>query len=185
MLAANHRRRIALGLCFTALSVLLPGAYASGSGSVRLRFSGAIQIWLTPGKTSDIGRVLITGAIGDYGKTYATDSKGKHSANGLFEVLVFSHGSILINGSKFAAYLSSAVPHIVDGSKCSATLAIEAPVPIKSGTGDYGGITGSITLTQTSAYIFDKSKSGSCAIVGQKLEAEYVSIYGAGRISYD
>ena len=48
----------------------------------------------------------------------------------------------------------------VDTTGCSQTISISAPVTFVSGTGLYAGISGSVTLTETAAFILPRYPSG-------------------------
>lgn len=161
----------------TACSVLVVGlvmgsaaAFAQSSST-----SGAIQVWVNSSLTNNGGgKILITGAIGDYGIT----KKGKNSNQAILK-----KGTITVNLKQFNAMGNSANPTI-NQSTCSGSFTYSAPVPIVSGTGAYAGITGSFTLTGQFAFILPKTKSGSCNMSNNANPiSQYASVMGSGNVT--
>src|SRR5580704_810445 len=145
-------------------------AFAQSSSS-----SGSIQVWVTPSLTGNGGgKILITGAIADYGVT-------KKSKNG--NTAVLRKGTIIVNLKQFQTAQNNANPTI-NQSNCSGSFTASAPVPIVSGTGAYTGITGSFTLTAQYAFILPKTKSGSCNTSNNANPvSQYGSVNGSGTVS--
>ncbi len=112
--------------CFVLMGGLtLASAAASAQSSSS---GGSIQVWLTPSLTGNGGKILITGAIADYGVT-----KGKKSGQA-----VLKKGTIKVNLKQFNA-ATNAVNPTINPSNCSTSFTASAPVPIMSGTGAYAG----------------------------------------------
>ena len=137
--------------------LLLSGPSAFGATA---QAGGAIKVFVTL-QGNNNGRIVITGAIGDYGKTVNADSAGKPQKNGGYELLVLKKGTILLNGAQFNAALNHANPTDFSGTTCSGTVVASAPAPITSGTKAYSGITGSVTLTATFGFVGPFYSSGS------------------------
>jgi hypothetical protein len=155
--------------------VLMGGlTLASAAASAQSSSSGgSIQVWLTPSLTGNGGKILITGAIADYGVT-----KGKKSGQA-----VLKKGTIKVNLKQFNA-ATNAVNPTINPSNCSTSFTASAPVPIVSGTGAYAGITGSFTLTAQYAFILPKTKSGSCNTSNNANPiSQYGSVSGSGTVS--
>ena len=157
--------------CFVLMGGLtLASAAASAQSSSS---GGSIQVWLTPSLTGNGGKILITGAIADYGVT-----KGKKSGQA-----VLKKGTIKVNLKQFNA-ATNAVNPTINPSNCSTSFTASAPVPIVSGTGAYAGITGSFTLTAQYAFILPKTKSGSCNTSNNANPiSQYGSVSGSGTVS--
>ena len=157
--------------CFVLMGGL---TLASAAASAQSSSSGGnIQVWLTPSLTGNGGKILITGAIADYGLT-----KGKKSGQA-----VLKKGTIKVNLKQFNA-ATNAVNPTVNPSNCSTSFTASAPVPIVSGTGAYAGITGSFTLTAQYAFILPKTKSGSCNTSNNANPiSQYGSVSGSGTVS--
>ncbi|HKI18566.1 MAG TPA: hypothetical protein VKA15_11830 [Isosphaeraceae bacterium] len=158
-------------VCFVLMGGLtLASAAASAQSSSS---GGSIQVWLTPSLTGNGGKILITGAIADYGVT-----KGKKSGQA-----VLKKGTIKVNLKQFNA-ATNAVNPTINPSNCSTSFTASAPVPIVSGTGAYAGITGSFTLTAQYAFILPKTKSGSCNTSNNANPiSQYGSVSGSGTVS--
>ena len=157
--------------CFVLMGGLtLASAAASAQSSSS---GGSIQVWLTPSLTGNGGKILITGAIADYGVT-----KGKKSGQA-----VLKKGTIKVNLKQFNA-ATNAVNPTINPSNCSTSFTASAPVLIMSGTGAYAGITGSFTLTAQYAFILPKTKSGSCNTSNNANPiSQYGSVSGSGTVS--
>ena len=157
--------------CFVLMGGLtLASAAASAQSSSS---GGSIQVWLTPSLSGNGGKILITGAIADYGVT-----KGKKSGQA-----VLKKGTIKVNLKQFNA-ATNAVNPTINPSNCSTSFTASAPVPIVSGTGAYAGITGSFTLTAQYAFILPKTKSGSCNTSNNANPiSQYGSVSGSGTVS--
>ena len=157
--------------CFVLMGGLtLASAAASAQSSSS---DGSIQVWLTPSLTGNGGKILITGAIADYGVT-----KGKKSGQA-----VLKKGTIKVNLKQFNA-ATNAVNPTINPSNCSTSFTASALVPIVSGTGAYAGITGSFTLTAQYAFILPKTKSGSCNTSNNANPiSQYGSVSGSGTVS--
>ena len=160
----------------TACSVLVVGltlgsAAASAQSSSS---SGSIQVWVTPSPNGNSGgKIMITGAIADYGIT-----KGKKSGQA-----VLRKGTITVNLKQFNAATNNVNPTI-NPSNCSTSFTASALVPIVSGTRAYAGITGSFTLTAQYAFILPKTKSGSCNTSNNANPLnQYGSVSGSGTVS--
>lgn len=141
-------------------SLLLGGASAVGAATP---VGGTVKVFVTPSNTGKGGgTVLLTGAVGDNGKGVKTNSAGKPDTKGTFNQLVLKKGSILVDLTQLHAATNSAQPTDFNTSTCSGSLVVTAPVPIVSGTKAYAGITGSLTVTETFAFIGPLTKSGQC-----------------------
>jgi hypothetical protein len=153
--------KTALGVAILG-GLLFGGAPAFGATTPT---GGTIKLFVTPSNGSG-GTIVITGAIGDYGKTVKSNSAGKPDKKGSYEELVLQKGTILVNGTQLNAVLNSANPTDYSTVSCSGSIVASAPVPIVSGTKAYVGITGSVTLTATYAFVgpfyTSGSKKGQC-----------------------
>jgi hypothetical protein len=138
---------------------------------------------VTPSNTGNGGgKVLITGAIGDYGTGQNVNSSGKPNSKGLYKNLRLKHGTILANLTQFTAAENNINPPI-NTSNCSTFATFSAPVEIVSGTKAYAGITGTVNLSAQLALILPKTKSGSCNTNGNPI-AQYGSVAGTGTVSF-
>jgi len=177
--------KTALGVAILG-SLLFSGASAFGATAPT---SGTIKVFVTP-KGTGSGTVVITGAIGDYGKTVKSNAAGKPAKNGGYEQLILTKGTILVNATQLNAVLNSANPTDFSVASCSGTVVASAPVPIASGTKAYAGITGSVTLTATFAFVgpfySSGSKKGECntSSNGPNPPGIFATIAGSGTVSF-
>jgi hypothetical protein len=157
-----------------------------GAGTTALAAStpkgGKIRVFVT--NTSDTkGKILITGAIGDYGTTVSQDANGKVDPNGDFEQVTLKHGSFLVDGTALNKKLNSAKPTI-NKSNCSIAFTGTGPTTVEDGTGAYAGITGKVAITVTFAGIAPKTAKG-CNLAGNApTYGGYQSITGTGSVSF-
>ena len=152
---------------------------------------GPIKVWVTDSSTSSNNApdpIVITGAFADYGSTRNVNSSGKPDANGTLVKVSLKKGTFTVDGSQLDNAFNNVNPTDFSSSSCSASFtAGPVPVPIvaDSGTGDYRGISGTITMTGQAALILPKTKSGSC---NQSNNATPVAawgiITGTGTISF-
>jgi hypothetical protein len=123
-----------------------------------------VHIWVTPGKGA-VDKILLTGAIGDYGTATTTDKSGKVDTNGDYVKIHLQHGMFVVDAVPFNKKASSAQPH-VNPANCSIWLTVSGRITIYDGTGDYTGIKGNAQITTSFAGIaprFTKGpKKGQC-----------------------
>ena len=171
--------KIALGLA--VLGSLLFGASAFGATAPA---GGLIKVWVTLSGTGS-GPVVITGAIGDYGKTINVNSAGKIEKKGNYSDLVLKKGTILLNTTQANAAFNNVNPADFNAATCSASLMATTSVPIVSGTKAYVGITGSLTVTETFAFVGPFTKSGKCNVASSSNpSAIWATVTGSGTVSF-
>ena len=137
------------------LACLIVGAsVALGAGSSATPAGGRIQLFVQPGNSQGNGKVLFTGAVGDYGSSHRVSSGGKTLAT-----TTLKKGTITIDLTAISKKANNAAP-TVDAATCSGSLSVSAPAPIVSGTGLYAGIHGTVKLTESFGFIGSTYKSG-------------------------
>jgi len=147
--------------------------------------NGQVQVWVTLGPNGNGGKVVFTGAIGDYGAAVSTNSSGKPTKNGNYEKLTLKKGTILVNSTAFNAAGNSAQPSTDNTTTCSFAFNYSGAVQIVSGTGTYSGITGSLNLTAQFAAVGPRTKSGSCNQSNSANPLAYfAAVTGSGSVSY-
>jgi hypothetical protein len=148
---------------------------------------GSVKIFATPNNGAG-GTILITGAIGDYGKTLTIDKNGKTDSNGDYVKITLHKGTFEVNSTTLNAKANKAQPTIYKAT-CSAQLSVTAPVTLFNGTGLYQGITGTVNITETYAiigplYTSGKNK-GQCNLSNNAQPiGQWGSITGSGRVSF-
>jgi hypothetical protein len=157
-----------------------------GAGATALAASppkgGKIRVFVT-NTSATKGKILITGAIGDYGTTVSQDANGKTDPNGNFEKVTLKHGGFLVDGTALNKKLNSGGPTI-NKTNCSFTFGGSAPTTIEDGTGAYTGITGKVTITLTFAGLAPKTAKGCNLANNAPTFGAYQSITGIGSVSF-
>ncbi len=179
------RRGIIATAGVVALAALaVSGSVAAASGTAK---SGKVELWVEPsstGATSSAhpGKVIFTGAIGDYGDALKVNAAGKSTKKGVYRLLELKKGTILVDIAKFKEAQQKAAPSI-DLATCSFFESISAPVAIVSGTGTYHGIAGSVALTARAGGL-GPFKNGKCTTkTTTPALATYFSITGSGTVT--
>jgi hypothetical protein len=168
-------------------SVLFGATTAFGSIASSAPAGGTVQIY-APQSSSIHGTIVITGAIGDYGKTLSINSNGKAAASGNYVKVTLHKGTFEINSATFNAKINSLQP-TVNQATCSAVGTASGPVTLFDGTGLYQGITGTVNITATFGFLgplFKSGKSkGQCNMSNNAQPiSQYTLITGSGTVSF-
>jgi hypothetical protein len=167
-----------------AAPVLLGGLFVGGAAAIGASPSGGtIQVWGTPANNGG-GAVLVTGAVGDSGHSGNTNSSGTPSKKGTYTLLTLKKGTILLNTTQLlqATNNNSTPPTSMNSTTCSATFVVTDPVPVVSGTKAYAGVSGTINVTVSFAFIVPM-KNGKCNFNANPI-GQYGSILGSGSVSF-
>jgi len=146
-----------------------------------------VKIFVNPGNGAS-GTILVTGAIGDYGKTLTIDKNGKTDSNGNYVRITLHKGTFEVNSTALNAKANKAQPAFYNAT-CSAQFFVTGRVMLFNGTGLYKGLTGTVNITETYAVILPLYKSGkdkgqcNASNNAQPL-SYYSSITGTGRVSF-
>jgi hypothetical protein len=129
-------------------------------------------------------RVLVTGAVGDYGQGVAVYPDGKVDPEHNSELsLKLRYGSFRLKIARLDKEIVTAYRHWQSNpATCSGNMGVTAPAPVVpgSGTGRYRGITGSVTMTATIDEVDKKPVcNGTSAFLSQ-----YIFMIGSGRVSF-
>jgi hypothetical protein len=143
---------------------------------------GKISIWATANLTGATSKVVVVGAIADYGVGTSVDKNGKVDSNGNYERIVLKKGSFVADATALNQGNNSAPPTINNPSTCSFAFSGSGPVTLSNGKGAYAGITGTLTVTQQFVGIGPRytsgKKKGQC---NQSNNAQPIA--GAGSVS--
>jgi hypothetical protein len=147
--------------------------------------AGPIRVFITK-QTATKDKVLVTGAIADYGTEVAEDANGKIDPDGNFEKVTLKQGGFTVNGTALPnAIQKQFSKEPINGKNCSLAFTGTGPSTIGSGTGAYAGISGKVSITLTVAGITTKNKKGVCNPPGPgPLYGAYQSATAAGSISF-
>jgi hypothetical protein len=177
-------KRAMIGAAGTLACVVAGASVALGAGSSATPAGGPIQIFVQPAQAQGKGKILITGAVGDYGST----SPSKVSGGKKFAVATLKKGTIKFDLTAISAKVDKASPS-VNTATCSASLTETAPAPVVSGTGLYTGIHGTIQITESFGFLGSTYKSGpkkgQCNMSNSApTVAQMGTVYGKGTVSF-
>jgi len=170
------------------LSGMLFGASAAWGTSPPT--GGKIELWITPGATQGTGTIVVTGAIGDYGKTTGKENaNGTPNKNGTYGTAQLQKGSVEVDLANIGKAVNNASPTVNSTASCSFVVTATAPATLLNGTGAYKGISGTVELTETFAGVLPRLTSGKDK--GQWNEsnsanpvASWGSVTGSGTVSF-
>ena len=173
-----------VGVAGLLACLILGASVALGAGSSGTPAGGRIQLFVQPGKAQGNGKVLFTGAVGDYGSSSPTISSGGKK----FGTATLKKGTITIDLTAISAKVDKANP-TVNAATCSASVTETAAAPVVSGTGLYAGIHGTIRITESFGFIGSTYKSGPkkgrCNMSNSApTVAQMATVYGSGAVSF-
>lgn len=176
--------RTALGAAVLG-SLLFSGASAFGATAPA---GGTINVFATPVGMGAKGTIVVTGAIGDFGKTLTINQNGTTNANGNYVKITLKKGAFEVNSTALNAAANKLQP-TNNSTTCSASGSVTGPVTLFNGTGLYQGIAGTVNITETFAFIGPLYKSGpkkgQCNESNNaKALAQYGSITGTGTVTF-
>ena len=188
------RKRILAGAALCTATCLLAAAGATLAAAASTQKGGAFKVFVTPSNntttTKHPGKVMFTGAVGDYGLSVNANATGKpQKKKSVYKLLKLKHGTILVNtsaiNSAITAAFQKASQTTANSANCSLSVSASAVVPLLKGTGSYAGISGSATFAITFGAIAKKTKSGKCTMkTTTPALVTYSSFIGTGTVSY-
>ena len=133
------------------------GAQAASSAA-----GGKIELFVTPKSLNNaVFKIVIVGAIGDYGTATSIDRNGKVDSNGNYVRIRLTKGGFEINSVALNKKTNSAPPLLESQATCSVVFGGSGPVTVFNGTGAYSGIGGTLHITETFAAIGPRLKTGA------------------------
>jgi len=176
-------RKATVGVAGLLTCLVVDASVALAAGSSGTPAGGRIQLFVQPGKTQGNGKVLFTGAIGDYGSSHSVTTGGKK-----FGTATLTKGTITIDLTAVGKKASNASP-TVDLATCSGSISVSAAAPIVSGTGLYAGIRGTVKVTESFGFIGSMHKSGpkrgQCNLSNSApTVAQMAVVCGSGTVSF-
>jgi hypothetical protein len=168
-------------------SVLLGGSPAFAATLPSTPAGGSVKLFATPSNGLR-ATILMTGAIGDYGNGLTIEKNGTPNSNGNYVKVMLQKGGFEINSATLNAKGNKAQPTF-NTTTCSAALSVAGPVTLFNGTGLYTGIAGTLTVTETAAFILPRYTSGKnkgkCNTSNNAQPVkQYASIMGTGTLSF-
>jgi hypothetical protein len=168
------------------LGCVLLGATAAFGSSSTTRAGGTINVFAVQQGLSRNSAIVVTGAVGDYGKTFSINKNGNADPNRNYLKIMLQQGAFEANTTALSHKLANARPTVYN-STCSGQFLGTSQVTLFDGTGRYTGITGTVNMTVTGAYILPRYKSGKK--IGQCNEnTEPIGVYnsdtGSGQVRF-
>jgi hypothetical protein len=168
-------------------SVLLGGSPAFAATAPGAPAGGPVKLFATPSDGLH-ATILMTGAIGDYGNALTIDKNGTPDPNGNYVKVTLQKGGFEINSTTLNAKVNKAQPTF-DTATCSAALYVAGPLTLSNGTGLYSGIAGTLTVSETAAFILPRytggKNKGECNTSNSAQPVkQYASIIGTGTVSF-
>jgi hypothetical protein len=147
---------------------------------------GKVGIFVTP-SNGPVSKILIAGAIGDFGKAISIDKNGTVDNNGNYVNIKLQKGTFEVNSTKLDKLLNG-TPNI-NKANCSVYASKTHTVTLFNGTGAYAGISGTPKITISFAVILPRVKSGKhkgqCNFKNSaKPLSQFQSIQGGGNVSF-
>ena len=175
--------KTAVGVAGLLACLIVDVSPALGAGSPGTPAGGRIQVFVQPAQKQGNGKVLFTGAVGDYGSSHSVTTHGKRIATA-----TLTKGTIKIDLTAVARKGNNVTPAI-DAATCSASATVSAAAPIVSGTGLYAGIHGTVKITESFGFIGSTYKSGpkkgQCNMSNTAATvAQMATVYGSGKVSF-
>jgi hypothetical protein len=178
MMATRKSKFAAAAVAGTVLLGAGGAAFAGAASSAPA--GGTIHIFVNIDvKSQTTNPIVITGAIGDYGKGVDVTKSGRVDANGNYVKVTLTKGTFWVNGTALDAKSKKIVP-TVNASTCSFSASVTAPVSLFNGTGLYKGISGTPKITETFGIVASRTASGAC---GATL-SQGGAVTGVGKVTF-
>jgi hypothetical protein len=145
----------ATGLVLVASAVATPALASASTPS-----AGKISLWANANLTGTSSRIVVVGAVADYGVGTSIDKNGKVDPNGAYERIVLKKGSFEADASVLDKNASAAPPALDNPSTCSFAFSVSGPLTLSNGKGAYAGISGTVTVTEQFVGIEPRYKTG-------------------------
>ena len=120
---------------------------------------GPIALFATIGN-SPSGKIVLAGAIGDWGTTVTIDKNGRRDENGNYVKVTLRKGSFEIDSTTLNKATASPRPQVASDKTCSISTSGSAPVTLFTGTGLYNGIAGTLRVTLSFAGVRRRYQTG-------------------------
>lgn len=184
MLVTRRCKAIVVAALSTAL--LGGGVAVAARGAHSAPKGGQVGIFVTNIKGPD-DKIMIAGAIGDYGKSITVNKNGKANNNGNYEKVKLQKGTFVVNVTKLNHLLNTRPK--INKATCSVYVTKTHAVSLSKGTGLYAGISGHPKITVSFAFLAPRVKSGKhkgqCDFRSNtKPLSHFSSIQGGGTVSF-
>jgi hypothetical protein len=177
-------RKSKFAAAVVAGTVLLGGGTAAfAATSAATPAGGTVHIFVDVDvKSQTTNPIVITGAIGDYGKGVDVNKAGKVDANGNYVRITLTKGSFWVNVKALNAKANSA-PGTFNAVTCSFSESVTSPVILFNGTGLYKGISGRPKIVETFGGVLPRLASGACNENANPV-SQGGAVTGAGKVTF-
>jgi hypothetical protein len=183
-----HMRVAKAAASLAVLGSMLLGGAPAFAATPSTPAGGTIKIYVVL-NGNGAGPIVITGAIGDYGRTLTINKNGTPDPNnGNYVKITLQKGTFEVNKTTLDARSNKAQPSF-DAATCSASLSVTGPITLFDGKGLYAGIGGTINVTINYGFVLPRLKTGKDK--GQCNESnsatplsQYGVVIGAGAVSF-
>jgi hypothetical protein len=149
------------GAMLAATTLVLMATVGAGAAtSAATPAAGPIALLATVGG-GPAGKIVVAGAIGDWGTTLTIDKDGKPDANGNYVKVTLKKGGFEINSTALNKRTANPRPQVASDVTCSVSASGSAPVTLFNGTGLYRGINGTVNVTLTFTGVGSRYQSGT------------------------
>jgi hypothetical protein len=168
-------------------SVVAAGVLAASAGAAEMT-GGTIGVYASPGMGAT-ARIVVTGAIGDYGVATTIDKDGKVDSNGDYVRIALKHGGFEVNSVALNKKANNARPTTNSAVTCSFSVVVSGPVTLFNGSGAYTGIAGTIHVSEAFGGVGRRytsgAKKGQCNMSNNAAPLAFWSgIEGLGKVTF-
>ena len=163
MRRSSHRstRRYISALAIVATAVTVLGSAAAGTAKTAAPpKAGPIAILATLDNDGPTSKIIVAGAIGDWGTAVTIDQNGKPDPNGNYVKVTLKKGGFEIDSTALNKVTANPQPQVASDATCSVSASGSAPVTLFNGTGLYQGISGTADATLTFTGVGGRYASG-------------------------
>jgi hypothetical protein len=145
-------------------------------------------LFATISPTSTPGKIVLAGAIGDWGQVTSIDKNGKPDDNGNFVKVTLKKGTFEIDATALNKKMANPRPQVQSDVTCSVSASGSGPVELFAGTGLYKGISGTANVTMTFTGVGGRyqsgAKKGQCEQENGQPLAMLGSVTGRGSVEF-
>jgi hypothetical protein len=149
-----------VGASTGVLAALVAASVMAGAAAAATPSGGPIALFATISASSS-GKIVLAGAVGDWGKVTNIDKNGKPDENGNFVKVTLKKGTFEIDATAINKKMANPRPQIASDVTCSVAASGSGPVKLFNGTGLYKGISGTVNVTMTFTGVGNRYQSGA------------------------
>src|SRR5262252_1168530 len=121
-------RRLMCGGVGTLAVLAAAGVAVGAASAAEAPKSGPIALFATISASSTPGKIVLAGAIGDWGKVVSVDKNGKPAENGDFVKVTLKNGTFEIDATAINKKMANPRPEVQSGVTCSIAASGSGPV---------------------------------------------------------